>query len=324
MRQAGQRAHDVAKPLNGGIAEGTEVSAASKRDPTAAGFSMGGLSLWKLTSRVWASSLDDEIFDRSAELAYYFLFALFPALIFLSAMFGIFSSTKTQANLELMLYLGKVIPPGAFTMVASAVSTTTRAADTGKIAFGAITALWAATYGMSSAQSILNVVYRVKETRPYWKAKAIALVMTLAIFVLVFSAMLLLILGNYLAELIVDNWLMNRALLDVWKIVQLLASPFFMSLVFSITYHWGPNRKGHTWTWISPGALVGIVGWVAVSIGFRIYLHFFNNYAVLYGSVGTVIVLLTWFYVSGLMLLLGAEINVIIAAAMAENSGRIS
>ena len=97
-----------------------------------------------------------------------------------------------------------------------------------------------------------------------------------------------------------------------------------MSLVFSITYHWGPNRKGHTWTWISPGAVVGIVGWVAVSIGFRIYLHFFNNYAVLYGSVGTVIVLLTWFYVSGLMLLLGAEINVIIATAIAENSARIS
>jgi membrane protein len=104
-----------------------------------------------------------------------------------------------------------------------------------------------------------------------------------------------------------------------WKVIQVFASLFFMSLVFSLTYHWGPDRKGHKWKWISPGSIVGICGWLAVSIGFRIYLHFFNSYAVLYGSFGTVIILLTWFYVSGLMLLLGAEIDATIVRAIAEN-----
>lgn len=285
-----------------------------------AGFTMAGLSLKNLLGRIWRSSIDDEIVDRAAELAYYFLFALFPALIFLSAMFGMFASTRTQANVELMLYLGKVIPPSAFGMVEAALTSTTRAADTGKLLFGALTALWSATYGMSSAQTVLNVVYRVKETRPYWKAKLIAMALTLAVFVLVFSAMALLLLGDHLTRLAIDVSPVNQPVLVAWEAVQIVASLFFMSLVFSLTYHWCPDRKAHHWRFISPGAVVGIAGWVGVSIGFRIYLHFFNNYAVLYGSFGTVIVLLTWFYVSGLMLLLGAEINANIERASVEKA----
>lgn len=279
------------------------------------GFSLGGHSLRQLIHRVWICSFEDEIFDRAAELAYYFLFSLFPALIFLSAMFGLFATTRTQSNVELMLYLSKVIPPGAFGIVASAFTTTAKGATTGKVFFGAITALWAATYGMSSAQTILNSVFRVKESRAYWKAKLIALCLTLAIFILVFFSMLLLLLGDYLIKLGTSDWLFNESILIAWKVVQVVAALFFMSLVFSFTYHWGPDRKGHKWKWISPGSIVGIAGWLAVSIGFRIYLHFFNSYALLYGSVGTVIILLTWFYVSGLMLLLGAEINAVIERA---------
>jgi membrane protein len=283
-----------------------------------AGFSLQRLSFGKFILRLWNSVNDDDIINRAAELAYYFLFALFPALIFISAMFGMFASTRTQANIELMLYLGKVIPPGAFGMVEAAFSSTTRASNSGKLLFGALAALWSATYGMSSAQNILNVVYRVKETRPYWRAKLVATLLTLAIFVLVLNAMLLLLLGDYLMKLVANSWLVNGSILIAWRVVRVIASLFFLSLVFSLTYHWGPDRKGHKWRWISPGAVVGIAGWLGVSIGFRVYLHFFNNYAVLYGSFGTVIVLLTWFYVTGLMLLLGAEINATLQWAAEE------
>lgn len=291
-----------------------------RHQAVSAGFTMAGLSLKNLLGRIWRSSFDDEIIDRAAELAYYFLFALFPALIFLSAVFGMFASTRTQANVELMLYLGKMIPPGAFGMVEAALTSTTRAADTGKLLFGALAALWSATYGMSSAQTVLNVVYRVKETRPYWKAKLIAIALTLAVFVLVFLAMLLLLLGDYVTRFAVHYWSVSHSILVVWRVVRIVASLVFMSLVFSLTYHWCPDRKAHRWKFISPGAVVGMVGWVAVSIGFRTYLQFFNHYAVLYGSFGTVIVLLTWFYVSGLMLLLGAEINANIERAATEKA----
>ncbi|HZC43580.1 MAG TPA: YihY/virulence factor BrkB family protein [Acidobacteriaceae bacterium] len=273
------------------------------------GLSLGGLSVGTLARRVWVSLIQDEIIDRSAELAYYFLFAMFPALILLSGMFSVFASTSARANVELMLYLAKVIPPAAFASVETAFNQTTRASSTGHIVFGAIAALWAATYGMSSAQAILNVIYRVKENRPYWKAKAIAMISTMAIFVLVCSAMLLLILGDDLAKFLSSDLMFNPVLMDIWIVVKFVASMFFMALVFSITYRWGPAGPYRRWRWISPGAIVGILGWLGVSIGFRIYLHFYDPYATTYGPFGAVIVLLTWFYVSGFMLLLGAEIN---------------
>ncbi len=314
----------MAESTNKKIEREIEQPVRSELKATRVGLSLGGLTVRQLISQVWCSANEDNIIDRSAELAYYFLFAMFPALIFLSAMFGLFASTKTQSNIELMLYLSRVIPPAAFEMVETTFVATQKGVAAGNLVFGAVTALWAATYGMSSAQSVLNTVFRVRERRPYWKAKLIALVLTMVIFVLVFSAMLLLMLGDYLTKLLVNDWLMNSSILTVWKIVQLFASLFFMSLVFSLTYHWGPDRRAHVWRWISPGSIVGICGWLAVSLGFRVYLHFFNSYTVLYGSVGTVIILLTWFYVSGLMLLLGAEINAAIerAGVAARDEGR--
>ena len=281
-------------------------------------FFLHGLSLGQLAANVWRSSMDDEIADRAAELAYYFLFSLFPGLIVLSAMFSLFASTRARSDLELMLYLGKVIPPGAFNMVQSTFAATTASTATRNLLVGAIASLWSATYGMSSAQSILNVVFRVKESRSYWKAKLIALLLTLAIFVLVFSAMVLLLLGDYVMKFFMHLWLVNGVLAMGWKIARFLAAIFLMNLVFSVTYHWGPDRKEHRWRWVSPGAVVGVVAWLGASIGFRVYLHFFNTYARLYGSLGAVVVLLTWFYVSGLVLLLGAEINANLSRAQRQ------
>jgi membrane protein len=289
-----------------------------RRPPHA--LSLGGLSLQALLQQVWSSLNQDEIVDRSAELAYYFLFAMFPALILLSAMFSLFATTSARANLELMLYLAKVIPPAAFESVETAFSQTTRASSTGHLVFGGIAAVWAATYGMSSAQTILNAIYRTKERRPYWKAKAVAMISTMAIVVLVCSSMLLLILGDDLATFLSSDLMFDPTLLALWKVVKFLAAMFFLSLVFSITYRWGPDGTGRHWRWISPGAIVGIFGWLAVSMIFRIYLHFYDPYATTYGSFGAVIVLLTWFYVSGFMLLLGAEINSTIERAAAEST----
>src|SRR6185437_2099293 len=286
-----------------------KVSRAFHRRHRPSALSLGGLSVATLARRVWSSLIQDEIIDRSAELAYYFLFAMFPALILLSGMFSLFASTRARANLELMLYLAKVIPPAAFESVEAAFSQTTHHSDTGHIAFGAITALWAATFGMSSAQAILNVIYRTRETRAYWKAKAIAMISTMAIFVLVCSSMLLLVLGDDVAKIFSNALMFDPVMMHLWQVVKFVAALFFMLLVFSITYRWGPAGDERRWRWISPGAIVGIFGWLAVSIGFRVYLHFYNPYATTYGSFGAVIVLLTWFYVSGFMLLLGAEIN---------------
>ena len=297
------------EPANEIMETARTASRVSRQHRLPAALSLGSLSPATLLRQVWFSLIQDEIVDRSAELAYYFLFAMFPALILLSAMFSLFASTSARANLELMLYLARVIPPAAFESVQAAFSQTTKGSSTSHLLFGAVAALWAATYGMSSAQTILNAIYRTKESRPYWKAKTIAMISTMAIFVLVCSAMLLLILGDDLAKFLISDLMFNTALLVLWKIMKFLAAMFFMSLVFSITYRWGPAGNARRWRWISPGAIVGTLGWLAVSMAFRVYLHFYDPYATTYGSFGAVIVLLTWFYGSGFMLLLGAEIN---------------
>lgn len=304
-----------------------EHSFRSELKSTRTDLSLDGLSVRELLSRVWKTSNDNSIFNRSAELAYYFLFALFPALIFLSAMFGMIATAQERARLELMLYLEKIIPPASYGMVHKAFLSVTNADNERTLIIGLLAALWTATYGMSAAQNVLNTIFRVGETRPFWKGKLIAMLLTLVIFVLVFVSMMLLVLGDYLLELAKSEYLVGvgYGIVNVgagvaigWRIFQVCASLFLIALVFAMTYRWAPNRKNCRWQWITPGSIVGIVGWLLISIGFRVYLRFFNHYSITYGSFGAVIILLTWFYVSGLMLLLGAEINANIERARAE------
>lgn len=304
-----------------------ESSLHAEVQSTRADLRLGGLSVRELLSRVWKSANEDSIFNRSAELGYYFLFALFPALIFLSSMFGMVATAQERARLELMLYLQRVLPLSAYNTVHKAFLSVTNADNERTLIFGLLIALWSATYGMSAAQNVLNAIYRVGESRPYWKAKLIAMLLTLAVFVLVFLAMMLLVLGDYLLEIVRSEFLVGAGygIANVsagisigWRVFQFCGALILLVLVFAMTYRWAPNRKGCRWEWITPGSIVGIAGWLVVSIGFRIYLRYFNHYAITYGSFGAVIILMTWFYISGLMLLLGAEINANIERARAE------
>ena len=99
-----------------------------------------------------------------------------------------------------------------------------------------------------------------------------------------------------------------------WSIATAL-----LALAFAVIYYWAPDVKARRWHWLTPGGSIAILGWVLASLGLRIYLHYFDTYSVTYGSLGAVIILLTWFYISGLMLLVGAEINSQIEAAAAQN-----
>jgi membrane protein len=138
--------------------------------------------------------------------------------------------------------------------------------------------------------------------------------------------MMLLILGEYVIKMLKSQALFGASSLfgsgiDIgWKAAQICASLLLVALLFAMIYRWAPHREHARWQWITLGSTVGIAGWLAVSIGFRVYLRYFNHYAVTYGSFGAVIILLTWFYVTGLMLLLGAEINANIDRAKAENA----
>ena len=288
-------------------------------------------SLWNLegiparvvANRTWKAILADRLFGRAAELGFYFLFALFPTLFSASSLLGMAARSANQIYDHLLSYLALVIPTAALGTVLETFNETTAAATSGKLTFGLIAAIWSASVGISAIQDALNVVYKVQDSRSFFRARIYAIGLTImltAIVTLVLSSMLS---GDLIATLVhhrVPNLVAATLIGFAARFVGWIVATALLALSFAVVYYWAPDLKNRKWRWLTPGGSLGIFGWLVASLGLRVYLHFFNNYSVTYGSLGAVIILLTWFYITGLMLLVGAEINSEIEAAAAEKS----
>jgi len=271
-------------------------------------------------TRVWARAEEDEVFGRAAQLSYYFLLALFPLLLFLITLFGYMAGAGSHLRQKLITYLGTVMPGAALQLVVVTLDQVTNARGGGKLWFGLLAALWAASSGINALAQALNAAYEVPETRPWWKVRLISIALTVAIAVLIISALLLVLyggqLGHFLATLVHQGYAFTVA----WKVLQWPISLTFVFIAFSFIYQFGPNLsvKRHSGglpasdfrrRWFSPGVVVAVILWMIVSLGFRLYLHFFNSYSATYGSLGALIILMLWFYLTGAAILLGGEIN---------------
>jgi len=271
--------------------------------------------------RTFNAFVDDNLLSRAAELGYYFLFALFPTLVSASAILGLVARSATDLYIKLLNYLALVIPPTAFAMVKDGFNHTLEASSGGKFLIGLAAALWSASVGFAAIQDTLNMVYKVKETRPYWKARGSAILVTILLSLLVTVILASMLGGDFLAHLskhyVYQHQLQVAAALSA-RVLSWIVAAALLVLLFAVIYYFAPDVKNKRWQWLTPGAAIGILGWLLASMALRLYLHYFNNYSVTYGSLGAVIILLTWFYVTGLMLLTGAEINSEIAASVAE------
>ena len=286
-------------------------------------------SLWDLqgtpfltiAKRTANAFMEDNLLSRAAELGFYFLFALFPTLISASAILGLVARSATHIYVSLLNYLAIVVPHDAFQMVLDTFNQTAAHSSSGKITFGLVAAIWSASVGFSAIQDTLNMVYKVKETRPYWKARGSAMLVTVLLSLMITLALGSLALGTYLSHE-VRKVVPDRAGGLAYGIaIHLTLDVIFLGvliLLFATIYYFAPDVKNKRWRWITPGSVMGILGWFLSSIGLRVYLHYFNSYSVTYGSLGAVIILLTWFYITGVMLLLGAEVNSEIEACAAE------
>jgi len=189
---------------------------------------------------------------------------------------------------------------------------TTAASSSGKVTFGLIASIWSASVGISAIQDALNAVYRVQETRSFFRARIAAIALTVLLTVLVTLTLASMLGGDFVARVAAQS-LTNPFLIDVAEVFSRLVgwavATGLLILSFAVIYYWAPDVKARRWNWLSPGGTFGILGWLIASLGLRVYLHFYNSYAITYGSLGAVIILLTWFYITGLMLLVGAEIN---------------
>ena len=263
----------------------------------------------------------DNILSRAAELGFYFLFALFPTLVTATSILGLVARQASTIYLELLRYLALIIPHAAFLIVLDTFNQTTATATGGKITFGLAAGIWSASVGFSAIQDTLNTIYKVKETRPFWKARLSAILVTLLLAVITTLTLATLLSADYLARF--ANLHIHQHLIRMVAVFTLRGSCWiitfaFIILFFAVIYYFAPDLKASRWRWLTPGAAIGILGWFAASLIFRAYLHYFDYFSLTYGSLGAVIILLMWFYITGLMLLLGAEINSEIEAAATE------
>jgi membrane protein len=263
----------------------------------------------------------DRLFGHAAELGFYFLFALFPTLFCASSILGLSARSAPQVFDRLLDYLALVIPTSALGAVLNTFNETTAVASSGKATLGLVAAVWSASVGISAIQDTLNIVYKIEDSRSYFIARLHAIGLTVVLTAIVSLALACLLGGDFIAALarlgLHDRFLATAATVAA-RVIGWTMAAALLDLSFAVIYYWAPDSKKRRWHWLTPGGALGLLGWLLASLGLRLYLHYFNNYSVTYGSLGAVIILLTWFYITGLMLLLGAEINSEIEAASAE------
>ena len=276
---------------------------------------LGGLSVKELAKRVWSEFWADEVTDRGAALAYYFLFALFPALLFMTSLLGMLPLPGLMDRL--LEYMSQALPGDAASILQKTLTEVITGAKTSLLSFGALAALWAGANGMASIMTALNVAYDAEESRPFWKRKLLALGLTIGFAIFILSALVLMVFGGQLGE-VVAGWVgLGEVFKVVWNVISIPLVMLLVAIGIALVYYFAPNVE-QKWAWVTPGSAVALVVWLAMSAGLRYYVSNFANYNATYGSIGGVILLMLWLYLSGVVLLLGAEVNSEIEHAAAE------
>ncbi len=294
------------------------ASSLTTKDQLASIWALGGLSWRELTRRVWAGINKNDLFNRGYELAYNFLLAVFPMLLFLVALLQALASEGGRLRHDLFVYVQLALPPAAYELLVKTLNEVTRNAVGGKLTFGLLFALLTGSGGMTQLMSTLNAAYEVRETRSWLRVHLISLALTIGMSIFIIAALFLVLFGGQLIGTVARVVGLTTFAFVAAKILQWALALGFVILAFATIYYFAPDVKEQHWYWITPGSVVGVLLWAAASAGLRAYLHFFNSYSKTYGSLGAVIILMLWFYVTGMAFLVGGQINATIEHAAAE------
>jgi len=271
---------------------------------------IGGLTFKELAVRTWREANEDNILGRAAELAYYFLLALFPMLIFLTSLVGFLPGLREA----IFTALGRFVPGEAMRLVSETISDVTRHRSGGLISFGVLGALWAASGGVTAVIGTLNAAYDAREERSFWKIRLIAISLTVMLALLVVGGTALVMFGDRFAVWFGERLGMGPSFTVIWGVIHYLVGLALLFLGLELIYYFGPNVE-QDWKWVTPGAVFAVVSMVVASLLFSLYLRFAPDYSATYGSLGAVIVLMLWLYLMGAVILIGGEVNAEIAHA---------
>ena len=273
---------------------------------------MAGLSWRELIRATWREAARTNVVNRAAELAYWFLLGFFPMLLCVTSMVSMIGSSAGSQS-TLMKYMGEVLPSTATSLVRQVLAETT---GSGKVWFSLVFALWSSSSATSGLIGALNDIYDLKESRPWWKSYLIAVVLAIATGVLLTGALIVVMYGPIILHKIAPGLVS----VHFWKIAQWPAAAVLLILALLGIYRYAPDIQEQKWKWLLPGSIVGAAIWLAASILFKVYVRHFSQFGLLYGSLGTLIILMFWFYLSGIAILLGGEMNAILEDAAAKHS----
>ena len=268
---------------------------------------LGGLTLTDLVRRVSSSVQEKNFLGQAAQLAYYFLFALFPFFLFLTALLGYLPIPNLMA--QIMDLLAQTLPGEALSLVRDNVAALVTEQRGGLLSFGILAALWASSSAITATSDALNRAYGVKDGRPWWKIRGTAILLTLGFSLFIIAAVILLMFGPHLGSWMANAVGLGSIFETVWNILRWPVIVGLMMVALAILYYFAPDVE-QEWRWVTPGAVFAAVGWILSSLGFSYYVNNFASYNKTYGSIGAVIVLLTWMYLTGFFIIVGGEINV--------------
>ena len=278
------------------------------------------LSIRALRAAVAEFQRDDAL-GLAAQLAFYLILALFPFLLVLVSLMGTFSSPALAR--DVLDYFQQVTPQQVYGLIDSYLSDILSGSKPapGLFSIGLLITLWSASGAFAALINALNKAYDIEETRPFWKVRGIALLMTLGLSVLILLGVLLLVFGPPIGRGIADLFGLGDVFLLVWNIVRWPVALFFMVFTVALLYYFAPDAD-QPFRWITPGGFIGVLLWVLASLVFRFYVSNFGSYDETYGSIGAVIVLLLYLYISSLTILFGAELNATLVRMKEEISGQ--
>jgi membrane protein len=264
------------------------------------------LSWSELLKRTFRETLADDVFNLAAQQAYYFFFALFPALLALLSIASFFPIENLIG--EVTALLQRVAPKDVTDIVTEQIVKIGQTSAGGILTIAFLFTLWSSSSAVVAMCSTLNAAYDITESRPWWKVRLIAIGLTLGLALFILISMTLVVAGPTLAEKVAEAMRLGPAFTWTWKIVQWPVVFLLVATGVAMVYYFAPDAE-QDWLWITPGSVLATMLWIVASLGFRIYVTNFASYNETYGAIGGVMVLLLWFYVSGIALLIGAELN---------------
>jgi membrane protein len=263
------------------------------------------LTWTELARRTVKETMADDCLGLAAQLAYYFLLALVPAIVFLAAVASFFPVSLLH---QMIAGLQRFAPPDVVQIVREQLQAVAGGQATGLLTFGLAMAIWSSSAALVGVTDSLNRAYDIEEARPWWKVRLTAIGLTIALAAFMLVALGLLMVGPHLAQTIARDVGLGAAFEWTWKILQWPVVLILVAMAIAFVNYFAPDAE-QDWTWITPGALLATILWLIVSLAFKFYLANFADYNATYGSLGGVIVLMLWFYVSALAILVGAEMN---------------